>query len=77
MNCDLDTSVPDWIIDHPQSEAVFRELRIDIGCGGKSLRYLCQQNGLDPGATLQRLLLAIGAQPPEQSNDHERKLDPK
>jgi len=35
--CDLDTSVPDWIIEHPETLATFQELGIDYGCGGKSL----------------------------------------
>lgn len=29
MDCDLDTTVPDWIIEHPQVQAVFDELGID------------------------------------------------
>lgn len=70
MNCDLDTSVPDWIIDHPESAAVFDELRIDTSCGGKSLRYLCQQKYLDPGTVLERLLNAIDVQSRETINDY-------
>ena len=34
--CDLDTSVPDWVIDHPETLSVFQELGIDTCCGGKS-----------------------------------------
>jgi iron-sulfur cluster repair protein YtfE (RIC family) len=56
MDCDLDTSVPDWIIDHPESAAVFDELRIDASCEGKSLAYVCRQQRFDPNAVLQRLL---------------------
>ena len=56
MNCDLDSSVPDWVIDHPESAAVFDELRIDTCCAGKSLEYLCRQRGVDPEIVLQRLL---------------------
>jgi len=26
-SCDLDTSVPDWIIEHPETLVVFREYR--------------------------------------------------
>ncbi len=26
--CDLDTSVPDWVIDHPETLTVFQELGI-------------------------------------------------
>lgn len=62
MNSDLDTSVPDWLIDHPESAAVFDELGIDTSCGGKSLRYLCQQKDLDPETILERLLNVIDIQ---------------
>lgn len=55
-DCDLDTSVPDWIIEHPATTAVFRELGIDDSCGGKSLAYACRQRGLDPQTVLARLL---------------------
>lgn len=69
MNCDLDTSIPDWVIDHPESAAVFDELRIDTSCGGKSLRYLCQQKGLDPVTILERLLNVIDIKIRETNND--------
>ncbi|TWT91034.1 hypothetical protein Mal64_14330 [Pseudobythopirellula maris] len=55
MVCDLDTSAPDWLIDHPATARVFAELGIDTSCGGKSVRYLCEQSGLDPAAVLRRL----------------------
>ncbi|MCC6417614.1 MAG: DUF542 domain-containing protein [Gemmataceae bacterium] len=50
--CDLDTSVPDWVIDHPETLDVFRELGIDTCCGGKSLEFACRQRGLDAAAIL-------------------------
>ena len=59
--CDLDTSVPDWIIAHPGTLAVFQELGIDYSCGGKSLGYLCLQLGLDAEAVLARLLRFLEA----------------
>ena len=55
MSCDLDSSVPDWIIDHPESANVFAKLQIDSSCAGKSLEYLCRQRGLDPKLVLDRL----------------------
>ncbi len=58
-DCDLETSVPDWIIEHPDILNVFQELGIDYSCGGKSLEYACQQRGLDPHAVLARLLQRI------------------
>ncbi len=54
--CDLDTSVPDWVIEHPETWTVFEELGIDCGCSGKSLTYVCRQQGLDPQAVLTKLL---------------------
>jgi regulator of cell morphogenesis and NO signaling len=57
--CDLDTSVPDWVIDHPETQAVFAELGIDCSCGGKSLAYACRQQGLNPEQVLTRLLHCV------------------
>lgn len=57
--CDLDTSVPDWIIDHPETLGVFQEMGIDYSCGGKSLEYLCVNRGLDANQVLKRLHEAI------------------
>jgi iron-sulfur cluster repair protein YtfE (RIC family) len=53
--CDLDTSVPDWVIDHPQTLSVFREFGIDDSCGGKSLEYVCDQQGIDGNLVLKML----------------------
>lgn len=57
--CDLDTSVPDWIIDHPETLSVFREFGIDVCCGGKSLEYACEQQGVDANLVLKELRSAI------------------
>lgn len=46
-DCDRETSVPDWLIEHPETLAVFREFRIDCACGGKSLEYACEEQGLN------------------------------
>lgn len=53
--CNLDTSVPDWIIAPPETMAVFEELGIDCCCGGKSLTYSCREQGLDTDMVLARL----------------------
>ncbi len=53
--CDLDSSVPEWMIEHPVTLAVFRELGIDYCCGGKSLAYACRQQGLDANEVLEKL----------------------
>ena len=55
VECDLDTPVPDWVIEHPESLTVFQELGIDYCCGGKSLAYACRDRGLDAAAVLTRL----------------------
>lgn len=57
--CDLDNSVPDWIIEHPQTLAVFQGLGIDSSCGGKSLGYLCLQQGLNAEEVLATLLRCL------------------
>ncbi len=59
MQCDLDTSIPDWIIEHPTTTTLFSELGLDISCAGKSLEYVCHQNGLNPTAVLDRLRAII------------------
>jgi regulator of cell morphogenesis and NO signaling len=58
---DLDTSVPDWVIDAPETLAVFQELGIDTCCGGKSLGFACRQRGLDGEAVLALLLRRLEA----------------
>lgn len=58
-DCDLETSVPDWVIDYPETLAVFQELGIDYSCGGKSLGYACRERGLDGEMVLARLLECV------------------
>jgi regulator of cell morphogenesis and NO signaling len=53
-NVDLDSSVPDWLIEYPALLTLFRELGIDYCCGGKSLRTACQEKGLRPEDVLAR-----------------------
>jgi iron-sulfur cluster repair protein YtfE (RIC family) len=53
--CDLDTAVPDWVIEHPESLAMFQELGIEYCCGGKSLEYACRERGLDANIVLSKL----------------------
>lgn len=55
MNCGPETSIPDWMIDYPETSIVFDEFRLDTSCGGKSLRYVCQQQGVDVECVLTRL----------------------
>ena len=63
MNCDLDSSIPEWIIEYPETTGVFSDLGFDIGCAGKSLRYVCIHQGLSPPEVLERLHAAIAASP--------------
>ena len=60
-DCDLETSVPDWLLEHPETLVVFEELGIDYSCGGKSLEYACQQRRLDAQAVLDQLQQRIEA----------------
>lgn len=62
-HCDLDTSVPDWVIEHPQALAVFQQLGIDYCCGGKSLRHACREQGLDAAAVLANVLARCQPRP--------------
>lgn len=55
MDCDLYTSIPEWVIEHPETSAVFAAFGLDTSCGGKSLEYLCHHQGLSPPAVLERL----------------------
>ncbi len=55
----LDSSVPDWVIEHPGGLAVFHTLDIDHCCGGQSLEFACREHGLDAAAVLKTLLRAI------------------
>lgn len=58
-SCDLDTSVPDWVIEHPETLAVFQELGIDYSCGGKSLGYACRERELDVQMVQAKLLRCV------------------
>lgn len=52
---DLETPVPEWLIEYPQLLQAIEELGIDYSCGGKSLAYACRERGLDPGFVLTTL----------------------
>jgi len=59
MNCNLHDSIPDWIIEHPETSIVFDRLGLDTSCGGKSLEYICLQNSLDVQDVLRQLKEAL------------------
>ena len=61
-SCELDTSAPDWVIEHPETLAVFQKRGIDYSYGGKSLAYACRERGLDAEAVLAKLLRCVGGE---------------
>lgn len=62
LECDLDTPVPDWIIDYPETLPVFQEFGIEYCCGGKSLAFACQERGIPVSTVLARIKQAIEQQ---------------
>lgn len=67
MNCELHDSLPDWIIEHPETQPLFVELGLDTSCGGKSLEYLCRQQGHDPQRVLERIRQVLDNQNDDES----------
>lgn len=59
--CARETSVPDWLIDHPEILPVLREFGIDYSCGGKSLESACYERRLDVNLVMATLRKAIAA----------------
>ena len=59
MNCGPETSIPDWMVEYPETSSVFDELRLDTSCGGKSLEYVCDQQGVCLERVLDRLHQAV------------------
>ena len=51
---DLDASVPDLVVDHPQLLRLFQELGVEFTCGGKSLRTACLARDLNPAIVASR-----------------------
>lgn len=60
-NLDLDSSVPDWLVEHPGLLRLVEQLGIDYCCAGKSLRTAAQNAGLDPAEVLNQLRQAIAS----------------
>lgn len=56
-----ESSVTDWVIDHPEVLKVFEKFGIDYSCGGKSLEYACREQGHDVRVVMTNLLHAIGS----------------
>ena len=58
---DLETSVPDWLIEYPSLLRSLEQLGIDYSCGGKSLEAACREAGRDPHQVLEQLRAVIAA----------------
>lgn len=58
--CDLETSVPDWLIDHPALYQHFAAWGLEMSCGGKSLETACRERGLKPQEVLARIRSILG-----------------
>jgi regulator of cell morphogenesis and NO signaling len=56
---DVESSVPDIVVDHPVLFELFRDLGIDCTCGGKSLRTACREQRLDPKEILQQCYVRL------------------
>lgn len=70
---DTDAAVVDWVIDFPESLAVFQEFSIDYCCAGKSLEYAALQAGANLAVVCAKLgvivrQVASGANPPPGEN---------
>ncbi|WLD13632.1 DUF542 domain-containing protein [Planctellipticum variicoloris] len=61
MECGLEDSVVDWVLEHPAALMVFEQFGIDATCAGKSLEYVCRQAGIDPAVVLAELRRVVGA----------------
>lgn len=68
--CDRETSVPDWLIEHPEILPIIQNLGIDYSCGGKSLEYVCENRGLDVNAVMDLFRRTIKANHKADSEDH-------
>jgi len=62
-DCTLDTSVVDWILEHPETQSVFASLGIDCSCAGKSLAYACDQEQLNGQTVLAQLQQCLQSTP--------------
>lgn len=53
---DINTTVGDWVTEHPQTSRVFESLQLDYCCGGdKPLAQACSERELDPQQVIARL----------------------
>tara|TARA_R110002095_G_scaffold119286_2_gene103857 strand:- start:256 stop:465 length:210 start_codon:yes stop_codon:yes gene_type:complete len=69
MECDLESSLVDWIIEYPQLERLFQELQLEYHCGGRSMEYECLRQGFNPQHILSLVSQAISSSEPHAKGD--------
>jgi regulator of cell morphogenesis and NO signaling len=66
----LETTVGQWVAEHPQLSRLFESLRIDYCCGGGiSLKDACRGRNLDPQHVLTQIEAAIATRSAEDAAD--------
>jgi regulator of cell morphogenesis and NO signaling len=66
---DIQSSVPDWLIEFPQLLRLIEQLGLDYSCGGKSLGAAADEAGLDPQAVLEQLRTLAHGEPSKAPQD--------
>lgn len=67
---DANSTVAEWVCEHPQTARVFEELQIDYCCGGDTaLADACEKQQLDAEAVVARLRDAVAAPTQEPAED--------
>ena len=65
----LQTTVGQWVVEHPSRARVFEKFGIDYCCGGKKpLADACSQKGIDPETVLSELSVAYQQTQPAQTD---------
>jgi iron-sulfur cluster repair protein YtfE (RIC family) len=60
LEFDIDSAVPDWIVEYPQTLVVFQEFGIDYCYGGKSLDFACKERCIPAATILARIRQVVG-----------------
>ncbi len=72
-HAELQTTVGQWVAQHPQLSRVFETLRIDYCCGGGlTLSEACERRRMDPEQVLAELHDALEARPEGNGTDWTR-----
>ena len=51
----LESSIVDWVVEHPELIPFFEKRGIDYCCGGRSLEYACRERGIEPRLIIDEL----------------------